>query len=64
MQPVANTKAPHIVFALTDDLGSNYPGFRNAEVRTPTLDHLALTEGVVLDAHYMTSTALPRAAAY
>jgi len=42
---------PNIVFALTDDLGWNYPGYHNPEANTPTLDALA-REGVRLDSHY------------
>jgi len=45
---------PHIVFALTDDLGWNYPGFHNEEIISPTLDRLA-KEGVRLESHYMSS---------
>ena len=41
---------PHIVFALTDDLGWNYPGYHNPEVNTPTLDLLA-KQGVRLESH-------------
>jgi len=37
---------------LTDDLGFNAPGYRNDDLVTPTLDHLATTEGVVLDNFY------------
>jgi arylsulfatase A-like enzyme len=46
---------PHIVFVLTDDLGFNYPGYQNGEkvLKTPTLDRLALTEGVRLNSSYM-----------
>ena len=32
---------PHIVFLLTDDLGYNAPGYRNADLQTPALDELA-----------------------
>ena len=41
---------PHLVMALTDDLGWNYPGYHNPEVHTPTLDALA-AEGVRLESH-------------
>ncbi len=46
---------PHIVFILTDDLGWNYPGYKNEEkfVITPTLDHLATVEGLRLESAYM-----------
>ena len=32
---------PHLIMALTDDLGWNYPGYHNPEVISPTLDQLA-----------------------
>ena len=47
-------RRPHLVFILTDDLGWNYPGYQNnPEVKTPTLDRLAMKEGVRLDSSYM-----------
>eukprot|EP01043_Picozoa_sp_COSAG02_P019242 COSAG02_NODE_920_length_15934_cov_11.363751_3_plen_360_part_00 len=42
---------PHLIMALTDDLGWNYPGYHNPEVISPTLDQLA-NEGVRLESHY------------
>jgi len=42
---------PNIVFILTDDQGYNFPGYRNPEVITPTLDTLA-NEGVKIDEFY------------
>jgi len=54
--PVAATAAPlrpHIIFAMVDDLGWNYPGYHNPEVLTPTLDRLATTEGVRLESMYV-----------
>ena len=48
-----HASAPHIIFALVDDLGWNYPGYHNREVKTPTLDKLATREGVRLGSHYM-----------
>lgn len=45
------SKKPHLVMALTDDLGWNYPGYHNPEVITPTLDKLA-KEGIRLESHY------------
>jgi hypothetical protein len=47
----APAQAPHLIMALTDDLGWNYPGYHNPEVVTPTLDQLA-KEGVRLESHY------------
>ena len=49
---MAALRAAHIVLALTDDLGWNYPGYHNPEVHTPTLDALA-AEGVRLEAMYV-----------
>ena len=49
----AGARRPHLVFVLTDDLGWNYPGYHNAEVKTPTLDRLAMKEGVRLESSYM-----------
>ena len=45
----AASPPPHIIFALTDDLGGNFPGYHNDAVSTPTLDHLAIMEGVRLN---------------
>ncbi len=45
------TTKPHLIMALTDDLGWNYPGYHNPEVISPTLDQLA-NEGVRLESHY------------
>ena len=43
---------PNIVLALTDDLGWNYPGYHGtpSDTITPTLDQLAMQEGVRLGA--------------
>lgn len=46
-----NTKHPHIIFILADDLGIYAPGYVNHELKTPTLDSLAEV-GVVLNDHY------------
>lgn len=52
---MSKTELPHIIFVLTDDLGWNFPGYHNDEqdVVTPTLDRLALQEGVRLESSYM-----------
>ena len=42
---------PHIVMMLADDLGFNNVGWRNAEIRSPTLDALR-ADGVSIDRHY------------
>eukprot|EP00939_MAST-03C_sp_MAST-3C-sp1_P005139 g5139.t1 len=45
---------PHIVFILTDDLGFHYPHYQgNEHVLTPTLDALALQDGILLNGSYM-----------
>eukprot|EP01062_Namystynia_karyoxenos_P038921 TRINITY_DN2828_c0_g2_i1.p1 TRINITY_DN2828_c0_g2~~TRINITY_DN2828_c0_g2_i1.p1 ORF type:complete len:522 (+),score=133.72 TRINITY_DN2828_c0_g2_i1:101-1666(+) len=43
---------PHLVMLLADDFGWNNIGFRNPEIKSPTLDHLATT-GIILDRHYV-----------
>eukprot|EP00966_Prymnesium_polylepis_P112590 2604747-Prymnesium_polylepis.1 len=42
---------PHIVLALADDLGFNGVGYRNRQLRTPTIDALAAT-GLRLESFY------------
>lgn len=44
---------PHIIMAITDDLGWHYPGYHNPTIHTPTLDRLATQEGVRLNHSYM-----------
>ena len=51
----ATAAPPHIIFALTDDLGWNFPGYHHGEqgvLHTPTLDALA-AGGVRLESSYM-----------
>ena len=57
---------PHIIFALTDDLGSNFPGYTNGEgvVKTPTLDRLATRDGVRLHHNYMYKYCSPSRGAF
>ena len=43
---------PNLVVILVDDLGYNYPGYHNAEIKSPTLDKLAREEGVILESAY------------
>eukprot|EP01062_Namystynia_karyoxenos_P038920 TRINITY_DN2828_c0_g1_i1.p1 TRINITY_DN2828_c0_g1~~TRINITY_DN2828_c0_g1_i1.p1 ORF type:complete len:558 (+),score=141.16 TRINITY_DN2828_c0_g1_i1:102-1676(+) len=43
---------PHLVMLVADDYGWHNIGFRNPEVKSPTLDHLAKT-GIILDRHYV-----------
>ena len=40
-----------ILFTFADDFGWHNVGFRNAEMRTPTIDRLA-SSGIVLERHY------------
>jgi arylsulfatase B len=43
--------APNLVFILTDDMGSGYPGYNNPDVKTPAIDGLA-AEGVRINTWY------------
>ena len=45
-------KKPTVPTRTTDDYGWHNVGWRNGEMRTPTLDMLA-AEGIVLDRHYV-----------
>ena len=54
----ALTSRPHIVFILADDLGYHGVGYRNAELRTPTMDRLAMT-GLRLESFYASSLCAP-----
>tara|TARA_B100000795_G_C22800357_1_gene441561 strand:- start:2085 stop:3749 length:1665 start_codon:yes stop_codon:yes gene_type:complete len=49
----SQTIPPHIIIAVTDDLGWNYPGYHNSAIKTPTLDFLATQRGVRLNNSYM-----------
>lgn len=49
---VSCTPSPHIVMFLIDDLGHYNVGWRNPEIKTPTLDALATKDGLILDRHY------------
>lgn len=53
---------PNIVFLLADDLGSYDVGWRGSEIRTPSLDRLAL-DGARLDAFYVQPVCSPTRAA-
>eukprot|EP00039_Didymoeca_costata_P016867 m.307666 g.307666 ORF g.307666 m.307666 type:complete len:488 (+) comp16463_c1_seq18:124-1587(+) len=51
--PIATqTKRPHLIVALADDLGFSDVGWVNSNLKTPTLDTLA-HEGIVLYRHYV-----------
>jgi arylsulfatase B len=58
-----SSSQPHLVFALTDDLGWNYPGYHNPEVISPTLDKLAIG-GVRLESHYTYKYCSPTRASF
>ena len=67
----AASAPPHLVYVLTDDLGWNYPGYQNgqglglkSEVITPTLDHLAVVEGLRLNFSYMYKYCSPSRASF
>ena len=42
---------PHIIFVLADDLGFNGVGYRNPDLRTPSIDALA-ADGLRLESFY------------
>ena len=43
---------PHLLIMLVDDLGYNNVGWHNPRQRSPEVDRLARTEGVLLEAFY------------
>jgi arylsulfatase A-like enzyme len=57
------SKPPHIVFIVADDLGYHDLGFRGTRIKTPTLDGLA-KEGVVLNEYYVQPVCSPSRAAF
>lgn len=57
-----SSRRPHIVLIVADDLGWADVGWRDSEMYTPVLDHLA-REGVILDQAYMQSSCTPSRAA-
>ena len=58
----AAARPRHIVMILVDDLGFNYPGYRNPRVSTPNIDALA-ADGVKLDNAYVYRYCSPTRAA-
>ena len=48
----SQSKKPHIVFILADDLGFNDIGYHNSKIKTEVLDELART-GVTLENYYV-----------
>ncbi|XP_077981232.1 arylsulfatase B-like [Glandiceps talaboti] len=59
---VHNSKPPHIVFILAEDLGWNDVGWNNPDVRTPVINKLA-TEGVLFNWTYVQPMCTPTRAA-
>ena len=53
-----NSKPPHILFILADDLGWSDVGFHGSVIKTPNIDKLA-NEGVILDNYYVQPLCTP-----
>jgi len=53
-----NSKPPHILFILADDLGWSDVGFHDSVIKTPNIDKLA-SEGVILDNYYVLPLCTP-----
>ena len=53
-----NSKPPHILFILADDLGWSDLGFHGSVIKTPNIDKLA-SEGVILDNYYVLPLCTP-----
>ena len=53
-----NSKPPHILFILADDLGWSDVGFHGSVIKTPNIDKLA-SEGVILDNYYVLPLCTP-----
>ena len=53
-----NSKRPHILFILADDLGWSDVGFHGSVIKTPHIDKLA-SEGVILDNYYVQPLCTP-----
>ena len=53
-----NTKSPHILFILADDLGWSDVGFHGSVIETPNIDKLA-NEGVILENYYVQPLCTP-----
>ena len=43
-----NSKVPHILFILADDLGWSYVGFHGSVIKTPNIDKLAREGDIVI----------------
>ena len=55
---LGQSKKPNIVFILADDYGWNDIGYHGSEIKTPTLDKLAVT-GVKLENYYVQPICTP-----
>lgn len=53
-----NSKKPHILFILADDLGFHDVGYHGSDIKTPNLDELAMS-GVRLENYYTQSICTP-----
>ena len=53
-----NSKPPHILFILADDLGWSDVGFHGSVIKTPNIDKLA-SDGVILDNYYVQPLCTP-----
>ena len=53
-----NSKPPHILFILADDLGWYDVGFHNPKIKTPNIDKL-VEDGVKLDSYYVQPVCTP-----
>jgi len=53
-----NSKHPHILFILADDLGWSDVGFHGSVIKTPNIDKLA-SEGVILGNYYVQPLCTP-----
>ena len=63
LAPQPSAERPHLVFLLTDDLGYNSPGYRNADLHTPALDSLA-ANGLKLEEYYVYMYCAPTRGAF
>lgn len=56
--PTSSPQQPHLIFILADDQGFRDVGYHGSEIRTPTLDQLAM-EGVKLENYYVQPMCTP-----
>ncbi|KAK6191760.1 hypothetical protein SNE40_003362 [Patella caerulea] len=60
---LTESKPPHIVFIVADDLGWNDVGWHNPAMKTPNLDNLA-NQGVILNSSYVQPLCTPSRTAF